>query len=247
MIRSVRDGGVLVVRIDRPEKRNALTPDMLANLEEAARATHGGEDRPGALLLVGEGRVFCAGFDLDLCRDDRLAMGALLERLSAAIVELRRAACPVVCCAHGAAVAGGCALLGGADIVVTDAGAKLGYPVLALGVSPAVSAPFLRHGVGDGAARERLLDTGLIDGREATRIGLAHECAEDAEGAMARAREIAEALAAKPRHSVAVTKRWLNELDGTTDAQAARASLDVSLSLAGGDEERAMLERMWSR
>lgn len=247
MIRTVREGGVLVVTLARPEKRNALTPDMLAHLAEAARSTHGGEDRPGALLLAGEGRVFCAGFDLDLCREDPLAMGALLERLSGAIVELRRAPCPVVCCAHGAAVAGGCALLGGADVVVTDAGARLGYPVLALGVSPAVSGPFLRAGVGDGAARSRLLDTGLIDGRGAARIGLAHECAGDADGAMARAREVAAALAAKPRHSVSVTKRWLNELDGTTDARAARSALEVSLSLAGGEEERAMLERMWSR
>src|SRR5690606_29099547 len=114
--------------------------------------------RARTLLLCGEGRVFCAGFDLDACRgeggDD--ALRRLLRGLSAAIAGLRAQERPVVVAAHGAAIAGGCALLGSADVVVADAGAKLGYPVARLGISPAVSAPFLAPAVGAGAGRRLL-------------------------------------------------------------------------------------------
>src|SRR5690606_9036453 len=81
-----------------------------------------------ALLLCGEGPVFCAGFDLDTCRGEGgdEALRRLLRGLSGAIAGLRAQERPVVVAAHGAAIAGGCALLGGADVVVADAGAKLG-------------------------------------------------------------------------------------------------------------------------
>ncbi|MEO1007465.1 MAG: enoyl-CoA hydratase/isomerase family protein [Planctomycetota bacterium] len=233
MIRLDRDNGVVRIVLDRPERRNALTPDGLRELAKRIGDLERDGDR--AMLLAGEGRAFCAGFDLDACvgphGDANLA--SLLANLSAIVAALRALPIPVVAAVQGAAIAGGCALLGGADVVVASPDAKLGYPVTRLGISPAVTAPFLAS-IGWGPARARLLDPGLIDGRRAHDVGLVHELADDP---AARAMEIAGSLAAKPPHALRETKRWMNEL---MPANAA-AGLAASLALVGSDESHQML------
>jgi len=238
--------GVGEIVLDRPEKRNALTPAMLAQIAEAARELEK-DAAVRALVVRGEGRAFCAGFDLDLCRDDDDALAELLNGLSLAVRALRRLAKPVVCAAHGGAIAGGCALLGGADIVVTDQHAKLGYPVVRLGISPALTAPTLRASVGGSALRRLLLDPEIIDGAEARRLGLAHICVETPEDVTARAQIEAVKLAKKPTGGLRATKAWMNQLDGSADDELFDATLRASLSLTGGEEERALLEAMWAK
>lgn len=244
MIRYESSGGVAEVVLDRAAKKNALTPEMAEGLvrgiERAAV-----DDAARCVLVRGEGDVFCAGFDLKMCFDEAGTLESLLRDLSAAVRAMRRCAKPVVVAAHGAAIAGGCALLGGADYVVTESGAKLGYPVVILGISPAVSAPTLERSVGKGAARERLLEPRVFGGAEALRMGLAHECAGDASACVARARAVARGFASKPPAALEVTKGWMNEVDGTDrDGEFGRA-LDASLSLVGSDEERVALGAMW--
>lgn len=243
MITSEVSGGLAIIRLNRPDKRNAMTPPMLDGLIDAIK-TQRASTSTRALVLSGAGEVFCAGFDLSLCRENSDALTLLLQGLSDAIVALRGLQIPVVLSAHGAAIAGGCALLGGADVVVTNADAKLGYPVVRLGISPAVSAPFLRQAIGDGAARTRLLDPNLMDGREALRIGLAHECVETVAASEPRAIALARELAAKPPSALAQTKAWLSRVSPPSDPLGA---LRVSLGLVGGNEERERLAAMWSK
>lgn len=232
--------GVVDLIIDRPEKRNALTPTMLAALENEARQIDN-DPTVRAVVLRGEGRVFCAGFDLSLCAEDSAPLAEMLRGLSAVVRTLRRLSKPVVAAAHGAALAGGCALLGGADFVVTDQRAKIGYPVVTLGISPAVSAPTLRLAAGERAARERLLDPGLISGTEARRIGLADLCVDLPEDVIPRAQHHASMLAEKPPHAVAATKRWLNEIEGSLGDDGFDTALAASLGIVGNDEERTRL------
>ncbi len=254
MIRTETDGGVRTIVLDRPEKRNALTPAMLDDLAAGVRAvTLGKGDDAGvrAVLIRGEGRCFCAGFDLDLCRDDgpeQAVMKSFLAGLSDAIVAMRACPRPVVIAAHGAAIAGGCALLGGADLVVADRDAKLGYPVVRLGVSPAISAPFLIDSVGIGAARRRLTDPELFDGAEGARLGLVHELVETREAVLERAHELARSLACKSVHAMKATKAWAMESAGEKSmaGRAARA-LDASLSLVTGDEAIERLASVWKK
>jgi enoyl-CoA hydratase/carnithine racemase len=226
--------------LDRPDRRNALTPDMLADLADAAANLP-----PDArvAILRGEGKLFCAGFDLTLCADhpDGSVMRQLLTNLSRAIAALRSTNIPVVAAAHGAAIAGGCALLGGADIVVTDRDAKLGYPVLRLGVSPAVSAPFLRHNTAD--YRAMLLEPALTTGRHAHEIGLAHILMDNPSEVLPEALRVADQLAAKPRAGLQATKALLNQLSPVDPDKA----LNTSLSLTGGPEERRLLPIAWKR
>ena len=234
---------IAVVSLDRPEKRNALVPAMLMQLDrEIKECAH----KARALVLVGEGKSFCAGFDLKLCADDPggETMRRLLTGLSTVVRTMRAIEIPVVLGVHGAAVAGGCALLGGADVVVADEQAKLGYPVVKIGVSPAVSAAFMMASITPGAVRARLVDTELVSGVEAKRIGLVHETVVTRDDVRGRAMEIAEMLAKKPGSGIAATKAWLNAI-GEPMTKNAQAGLDVSLSLTGSDEEHERLAALW--
>ena len=232
-----------IVTLARSEKRNAMTPSMLdAAIAAVYSLTH--DDTARVLMLTGEGDMFCAGFDLTLCKDDATVLPALLTGLSRLVAALRACDKPVVISAHGGAIAGGCALLGGADIVVTTHDAKIGYPVLRLGISPAVSAPTLRLATGDGPARARTLDTGLIDGQRAVQIGLAHASEPTRDACEQRAIAWASDLADKPPHALAATKRWLREIDGP---DVSPAGLATSLSLVDGSEQAAMLPQAWQR
>jgi enoyl-CoA hydratase/carnithine racemase len=241
MIRAEHRGEVFIIRLDRADKRNALTPGMLTSLCAAVDQAMSAK----AIVLSGAGEVFCAGFDLTLCREDDAVLGDLLTGLSRAVHAIRAAPCPVIASAHGAAIAGGCALIAAADIVVTNAQAKLGYPVVRLGISPAVNAPILRAPVGDGPARTRMLDPGLIDGREALRIGLAHYCVDTVAECEALAMKLAQELEAKPPHALVYTKRWLGQLDGTLDQIQLDEALQRSMALVGTSEQHERLAALW--
>lgn len=231
---------VAIIGLDRPEKKNALTPGMLDDLCSAL--TQAGSSAT-VVVVAGRGDAFCSGFDLSLCRENSDALKHLLSGLSRAIRLMRELPCPVVLGAHGAAIAGGCALLGGADIVVTHAACKLGYPVLRLGISPAVSAPFFASGVGHGRARERLLGGQLFSGEQALEWGLAHVMAATPEQVIDEACMIADQLACKPAAGLTATKQWLNDL---SPAAAARTALETSLALVGSPEERERLAALWT-
>lgn len=231
-------GSVTEIVLDRPDQRNALTPRML----EAVRAGLGSAG--DGVLIRGEGRVFCAGFDLGRCVDDDAVLSDLLSELDATIWAMKATESPIVLAAHGAAIAGGCALLAGADVVVSDTEAVLGYPVLRLGISPAVNAPALTEAVGHGAARAMMLNPSVISGVEAGRVGLVHEVSPSRDDVLIRARELAAALAAKPRAGLLATKRWLGELEMRRSRDGG-AGLATSLGLVGSDEQRQLLAAAW--
>ena len=244
MIRVEYLGQLAAVTLARADKRNALTPEMLDALAVAIERIPA-EIR--AVVMSGDGPAFCAGFDLKLCAADPSGetMRRLLTGLSRCVRAMRATERPVVLAVHGAAVAGGCALLGGADIVVAERSAKLGYPVALIGVSPAVSAPFLTASIPEGPARARLLDPALISADEARGIGLVHEIADGPGATRERANDIARSLAAKPGIGIAATKALCNHLARARPDHAA-AGLEASLALIGSDEERERLAAHWS-
>jgi enoyl-CoA hydratase/carnithine racemase len=251
MIRVTRDDttGAAIVSFSRSELRNALTPDMFAQLHRALDALLGvtAAHRPRSLILTGEGKVFCGGFDLKLCLSTPGTLAALLNALHATIDRLQSIDVPVVIAAQGAAIAGGCALLSAADMVITNAEAKLGYPVTPLGISPAISAPTLSAALGRGPARTRQLDPSVVSGIEAVRLGLAHECVETPGEVLPRAIAVAQQLSSKPPGAFAATKGLLRELRAADfGSDASTQALNASLSLAGSAEEHERLTALFS-
>ncbi len=236
--------GVCTIRLCRPEQRNALTPEMLREIRSHALRAQDMSMR--CVLIEGAGRVFSAGFDLRLAAADPSGdtMRALLRELSETIQALRNLDLPVVIAAQGAAIAGACALLAGADVVVSNAEAKLGYPVLLLGISPAVSAPFLLRDIAPGIARERMLDTRLVSGSRAWEAGLVHHLVENPESVRIEAERIALSIARKPLAGMRATKRWLRSLSEVPEHRR-NEGLSVSLELVGSPEERERLGKAW--
>ncbi|MCA3004153.1 MAG: enoyl-CoA hydratase/isomerase family protein [bacterium] len=246
--------GVRIVLLDRPAKRNALTPAMLATVADLVR-TFAADQSAKALVLGGEGPVFCGGFDLKMCLSRPGTTAALLTGLAELIDLLDGCDKPVVIAAHGGAIAGGCALLGAADGVIGNQTGQYGYPVLKLGLSPAVSAPALAELIGWGAARRRLLDVGLIDGHEARRLGLLHQLMDWPEDVLPKAVRLAANLASKPPEGYAATKQLLRSLRGggpnqaggeTTGAGARRRALAASLSTADSSEMHTRLSALFA-
>jgi enoyl-CoA hydratase/carnithine racemase len=246
VIRIEHDGPIAILILDRPDKRNALTPEMFSDLRAQLHGVLWGPAR--ALLLAGNGPVFCGGFDLKMCLDSPGTLESLLRELSALVASLRAFPKPVVIAAHGGAIAGGCAILAAADLVVADAQAKIGYPVTPLGISPAVSAASLRLAIGDGPCRERLLDPALISGREAARIGLVHEVVAAPEQTRPRALELARKLAEKPPGAYRATKEWLCEIDDRlATAGIGELALAASLAIADQPEQQTRLAKLFAR
>ncbi len=237
------DNGILQITLRDPEKRNALGIAMFDEIDDGLSQVTG-DTR--CVLLSGEGSVFCSGFDMKACATDISILSTYITRLSALIRALRRLRMPVVCAAHGGAIAGGCAILTGCDFVVGSKEAKYGYPVHRIGISPAVTIPTLFQKLGHGRARSLVMSGEVIRGTEAFSIGLLTHLEDSDEQVMLRARKLAESLAQKPPHAMKVTKQWLNELDGSLDdARFDLPANDSSSSI--GDETQELLQKLWKK
>jgi methylglutaconyl-CoA hydratase len=236
--------GFAEVVLNRPEKRNALTPQMLDEFIERIEEA-GADDRAGAVLVRGEGKSFCAGFDLTLCTENSDALAAMLTGLSKAVRTMRRLGKPVIVAAHGHAVAGGCALLGGADLVIADRALKLGYPVVKMGISPAVSAPFVRQALASTRTRGLLLEPELIGGDRAREMGLVQLLVDLPEDVTPRGQIEAQRFASKPPKAMSATRKWLAEIEGLDADTGIDRALQASLELVGTPEERERLAAIW--
>jgi len=236
------DDHVALVALNDPDRHNALGFAMFDALDAAIGALASNE-AARVILLHGRGRSFCAGFDLAAAGDDPAVMATFIRRLGTLLRSLRRAPQPVVAAVHGAAIAGGCAIVSACDLVVVSATARLGYPVHRLGVSPAVTIPTLQAAVGPGAARALLMGGELIDGPAAQRIGLAMQVSRDDAAVGKDARTLCRTLSGHGVAALRATKAWLNELDGTLDDGRLDGPMRASALLAASEAGQAELAR----
>ena len=194
MIRRDRDGDLAVITLDRPDKANALTAAMLADLIDAVRDARDAK----ALILTGAGRVFSAGADLDDVA--ALKTSPLWEDLSAAIAALPGL---TIAALNGTLAGGACGMALACDLRVAVPGAKVFYPVMKLGVLPQPSDPArLVALAGPSRARLILLAGAKLTAQEALACGLIDRVAEDP---VAEARILAaDALGADLSHVAAI-------------------------------------------
>ena len=212
-----RDGAVARVTLARPEVRNAFNDAVIAQLREAFAALAG--EPPGALravILAGEGTVFCAGADVDWMRRSIGLSAEANERDAAAMQAMLAAidACPVpvVARVQGAALGGGMGLCAVADVVVATADATFGFTETKLGVIPAVIGAFVVPKIGQSHARA-LFATGERFGAErAQRIGLVHEVVADETALDRRVDEIVMELRTAGPHAARAAKALVRDL-----------------------------------
>jgi enoyl-CoA hydratase/carnithine racemase len=232
-----RHGAVLVLRLNRPAARNALTPALLAGLGEAVLAAEGD---PGvrAIVLTGTGdRAFCAGMDLRAFSGSGEAgnrgdeVGAASGRLFAGTVGV-----PVVGAANATAVGGGLELLLGSDVIVASEQARFGFPEVKRGLFAAGGGTFLGTRIPLAVALEMTLTGDLVDAARAREVGLVNAVVP-ADEVLATARGYAERIAANAPLGLAATKE-LVRLGVGDRARAATRLQELQVSVFGSADAK---------
>ena len=219
------DGGVATLTLNRPDKRNAISfeliDDLLRALDEVAKSD------AIVLIVTGAGKAFCSGLDLDNLKallgrtpEQNLKDSRTMVRLFRTLYEFPKITIAAV---NGAAIAGGTGLALLCDFTLAVPEAKFGYTEVRIGFVPAIVSTFLLRQVGEKQARDLLLTGRLFGTDEAARMGLVSEIVP-AENLMNRARELAALLMENSAASLRATKQLLTE--------HARAELDSQFEAA---------------
>jgi enoyl-CoA hydratase len=189
--------GVWTVTINRPEKANSLTLEMLTELVDIAKSA----SEARALILTGEGKVFSAGADLDEARAG-LAISEIWERLSGAIAALP---CLTIAALNGTLAGGAMGMALACDIRIAVPSAKFFYPVMKLGFLPQPSDP-KRMSALIGPARTKLILMGgqKITAQEAYEFGLVERLAGSDELMLKALDLCADTVAADPKIALGI-------------------------------------------
>ena len=206
-----RDGDVVTLTLNRPEKRNAITIPLLEALRDAFRElTSAGDVR--AVILAGAGKAFCSGLDLKEMGLTRAADGSVeYPEIEDALHELELCPIPTIAMMQGDAIAGGLELALHCDLRVAASGARMGMPLARIGlVVPYALTQKLLDTVGTATTKELLFTGRLLDAQSAHAIGLVNRVVPDAELATAT-RALATEIAANAPLSLRTMKAAINE------------------------------------
>jgi methylglutaconyl-CoA hydratase len=209
-LRLETDGAVATITLARPEKRNAISPQMIEELLAALDEVERRASR--ALILTGEGKAFCAGMDLEflaelarLSPEENAADSKRMARMFRRVYFFSK---PTIAAVNGAAIAGGTGIATMCDFTLAVPEAKFGYTEVKIGFVPALVSVFLRRQVGERQARDLLLSGRIFGAAEAQAMGLVNEVVP-AQNLMARAKELAGTLAESSPTSLIRTKLLL--------------------------------------
>ncbi len=216
VLTDIRDG-VAVVTLDAPDRRNALTLDMVGEIEAALDAAEA-DQGVGALVVTGTAPAFCAGADLShLGASQREG----LRRIYEGFLRIGRSPLPSVAAVNGAAVGAGVNLALVCDVIVAGRTARFDTRFLQLGLHPGGGHTWmLQRRVGPQAAAAMVLFGRVLDGPAAERAGLAWSCVED-DDLLDHARELAGVAAAAPRDLVERIKATMVAVRSLDDHEAA--------------------------
>ena len=249
VLRASRQGGVLTLTLNRPDKRNALSSHLIRELVRAVDAADlDAEVR--VIVLRGAGRDFCAGVDLEELlasagqepgqnEADALALGELFLRL-------RRIPKPVVAAVQGNALAGGFGLATACDLVVAAETARFGYPEVQRGFVPAMVLAMLRRLVGEAVAFDLVATGRLLRASEAADLGLVARVAPDAELDQ-MLDSVTTPLASGSATALGLTKQLLYEMDGRDFAECVRLGARVNAVARTTPDFRERVQRFLNR
>lgn len=219
------EGRIATLTLNRPEKRNAISfeliDDLVRALDEVVKSD------AIVLILTGAGKAFCSGMDLDNLKallgrtpEQNLQDSETMVRLFRSLYEFPKVTIAAV---NGPAIAGGTGLALLCDFTLAVPDAKFGYTEVRIGFVPAIVSTFLLRQVGEKQARDLLLTGRIFGAEEAARLGLINEIVT-AENLMARARELAVLLMDNSSSSLRATKQLVTD--------HARMELDAHIEAA---------------
>jgi methylglutaconyl-CoA hydratase len=220
------DEGIARITLNRPEKRNALDEEMIAEMRRALAEAH--VEAVRVILVTGAGDDFCAG--ADLAAIEKLSQGTVMENVADArhlgdlFLEMRRHPRLIIAAVRGRALAGGCGIATAADIVLAAESAQFGYPEIKIGFVPAMVMAILRRSVSEKRALELLTTGEIIPARTALELGMINRIFADA-ALDNEARSYAAQMAARSSSALALTKSLFYQ----TDAVAFDAALSAGV------------------
>lgn len=237
--------------LNRPEKRNALSRLLLAELSQTFDDLHL-ERKVRSIILTGAGPAFCSGMDLSEMLATSQAIDANgrwqhdAEHYQALLEKMLRFPKPIIAAVNGPCVAGGVSLVLACDIVVASDQATISLPETRRGIVAGLAAPLLCFRLGAGWAANLLLSGKELSAEEAQRCGLFHELVE-AEKVWARAQQIAAQIAELAPTALLMTKKLLNETVGESMSTLLSAAAAASASSRTTEEAteglKAFLEK----
>ena len=246
----IADHGLIrTITLHRPERRNAMTPEMQMELIAAMGDAVACGCR--VLVLAGAGQAFCSGLDLSVLQamQEKTAaeQRADAERIAKLFRTLYELPIPTIAAVQGAAITGGTGLAMICDFTLATPAAKFGFTEARIGFVPALVSAFLALQIGDKRSRDLLLTGRLFDAEEAWRLGLVNEVVPTEELAQ-RVQALADVLIANSPKSLETTKRlmtvqnkaWLDtaiEAASEVNAQA-RGTADFREGIAAFLEKR---------
>jgi methylglutaconyl-CoA hydratase len=199
---------ITVVTLNRPERRNALTIELLTELMAAIKVA---SDMPHERIIIlrGAGAAFCTGMDLKAATPQNAH--AMAELVAKTLLTLSQTRLITIAAVHGAAVAGGAGIMSACDFVVAAERTKIGYPEVRRGLVAGLVMTFLRRQVGERNMRELLLGSELIDAGRAREIGIVNRVVAKGD-LMSETQKFAHSVLQGAPGALAETKRLIEEL-----------------------------------
>ena len=225
MIKVSTTDGVARITLNRPEKRNAMNPEMVAELRAALAAAEK-DASVRVILLRGSGKDFCAGLDLKALQqsDEVLDHMASARALAELYLAMRHNSKPIVSAVHGRAIGGGCGLATASDLILATNASEFRYPEVNLGFIAAIVMSLLRRLVGEKRAFEIVALGDSIPAAMALELGLVNHVYPEADFD-ARVDAYVASLAAKSASAISLTKDLFYHIDGMTFEAAIHAGL----------------------
>jgi len=221
MIKSEIKNNTAIITLNRPEKRNALHPFLVEQLKNKL-VEFEKDDSVKSLIITGEGNTFCAGADLEYLK--QLANNSSIENyndsksLAELFLMIYEFSKPTIAAVNGVAVAGGCGLASVCDFIIAHPEkSKFGYSEVKIGFIPAIVSIFLIKKVGEGLAKQLLLEGEIISGKRAYEIGFVNYLAEDL---IDESLKLAEKLNCNSVESLRLTKNLLNNISNLSVKEA---------------------------
>jgi methylglutaconyl-CoA hydratase len=226
---------ITIATLNRPERRNSLTIELLDELISAINVASNNTDER-VFILRGAGAAFCTGLDLKEAADQSKAHETA-DRVAKTLITIAETRLITVAAVHGAAVAGGAGIMSACDFVVAAEKAKIGYPEVRRGLVAGLVMTFLRRQVGERDLRELVLGGELIEAEHAREIGLVNRVVPREE-LMNEARKFADSVLQGAPTALANTKRLIEELWSTSVKKDVDLALKHHMQARESDEAR---------